>query len=124
MLQMGHTGQISALAFSPDGGKLASGSADGNFVVADASTGKPLYSRDFHQWVDAVAFSPDGQYMAVSIEQSEEEEQSTASIQIYRADIGQEFRTVPLPWSSAPQLVITADHLLISSGFEGGEDSG
>ena len=113
---------ITAVVFSPDGGRLASGSADGKFVVADASTGKAVYSRDFHQWVDAVAFSPDGQYLAVSVEQSEEEEQSRATIQIYRADTGEQFRTLPLSWSSAPQLVITADNRLISSGFENEDD--
>ena len=113
---------VTAVAFSPDGGRLATGSADGKFTVTDASTGKPVYSRDFHQWVDAVAFSPDGQYLAVSIQQSEEEEQSSASIQIYRADTGQEFRTVPLSWNSALQLVITPDNLLISSGLEGEDD--
>jgi WD40 repeat protein len=113
---------ITAVAFSPDGGRLASGSADGKFVVADANTGKAVYSRDFHQWVDAVAFSPDGQYLAVSIQQSEEEEQSSASIHVYRAESGEEFKVLPLTWSSAPLLAITVDDHLISSGFEGGED--
>lgn len=118
----GHQKMITAIAFSPDGHHLASGSADGSFVVSDAETGATLYSRDFRQWIDAVAFSPDGQYLAVSIQQSEEEEQSSASIQIFRAGNGEELRTVPLTWSSAPQLAVTADNRLISSGFEGEED--
>lgn len=113
---------ITAIAFSPDSRRLAFSTADGKFVVADANTGEDVYSRDFHQWVDALAFSPDGQYLAVSIQQSEEEEQSSASIHVYRAESGEEFKVLPLTWSSAPQLTITADNRLISSGFEGEDD--
>ncbi len=117
-----HQKMVTAVAFSPDGGKLASASADGKFVVADPNSGTILYSHDFHQWVDALAFSPDGEYLAVSVQQSEEEEQSSSSIKIYRAGNGEHFRTLTLTWSSAPQLVITADNRLISSGFEGEDD--
>ena len=50
-----------AVAFSPDGTKLAAGGADGAVRVYDVASGKREFLVEQHaDWVTAVAFSPDG----------------------------------------------------------------
>jgi WD40 repeat protein len=61
----GHVDQVWAVAFSPDGQTLASGSWDGTVRLWDATTGAWKQTLEGH--VDqlwAVAFSPDGQTLA------------------------------------------------------------
>jgi WD40 repeat protein/tetratricopeptide (TPR) repeat protein len=56
-----HQGQVVAVAYSPDGRTLLTGSADHTARLWDASTGKPIGEPLRHQGpVVAVAFSPDG----------------------------------------------------------------
>jgi serine/threonine-protein kinase len=63
----GHVGRVVALAFSPDGGLLASGSHDGNVHVWNPLTGKLHKQLQAHeQPVAAVAFAPDGQALATA----------------------------------------------------------
>ncbi|WP_448541461.1 WD40 repeat domain-containing protein, partial [Roseiflexus sp.] len=57
----GHTHWVSAVALSPDGRTIVSGSRDCTVKVWDNASGRLLRSLDSHtDWVRAVAFSPDG----------------------------------------------------------------
>ncbi len=62
----GHTNWVNAVAWSPDGTRLASASADGEVRLWDPSTGHPLSTLTGHQWVDTVTWSPDGTRLATA----------------------------------------------------------
>jgi WD40 repeat protein len=58
---IGHKGQVSSLAFSPDGKTLASGSSDKRVTFWDVASGRARHTYDWNiGWVRAVAFSHDG----------------------------------------------------------------
>ncbi|MBR3412067.1 MAG: WD40 repeat domain-containing protein [Bacteroidales bacterium] len=58
----GHTGGVNAVAFSPDGSRIVSGSSDGTLILWDAKSGKPIGEpiKGHTETVTSVAFSPDG----------------------------------------------------------------
>ncbi|MGH3928826.1 MAG: WD40 repeat domain-containing protein, partial [Pseudonocardiaceae bacterium] len=57
----GHTGGVWAVAWSPNGTRLLTGSADNTARVWDAATAEPLHQLTGHtNAVWAVAWSPDG----------------------------------------------------------------
>jgi dipeptidyl aminopeptidase/acylaminoacyl peptidase len=57
----GHTREVTSVAFSPDGARLASGSADNTVKLWDARTGQETLTLKGHtNGVTSVAFSPDG----------------------------------------------------------------
>lgn len=56
-----HTGGVTAVAFSPDGQKLALASKDGTVRLWDVTTGAVLQILEgYTSTIRAVAFSPDG----------------------------------------------------------------
>jgi WD40 repeat protein len=63
--QIGHSSPLEALAYSPNGRLVASGSNDNMVKLWDVATGREMRTFVGHsQPVKAVAFSPDGNYLA------------------------------------------------------------
>ncbi|MCZ2074044.1 MAG: WD40 repeat domain-containing protein, partial [Bryobacterales bacterium] len=60
----GHTGPVSAVAFSPDRTKIASASKDTTVNVWNLTSGQLLKSLVHPQAISTVAFSPDGERLA------------------------------------------------------------
>ncbi len=62
----GHTGPIVALAFTPDGGRIASTSRDGTVKVWDAATGRELLTiAETDRPAEHLRFSADGSRLIV-----------------------------------------------------------
>ncbi|KAG8961625.1 hypothetical protein FRC03_005135 [Tulasnella sp. 419] len=60
-----HSRELNAVAYSPDGLLLASGSNDGKVIIWDSRTGAQVHSLEYpSNVVTAVAFSPDGSVIA------------------------------------------------------------
>jgi WD40 repeat protein len=63
--RFGHEGRVYAVAFSPDGRTLATGSDDGAVQLWEVETGRKIRAlRGHSNWVSSVAFSPDGHTLA------------------------------------------------------------
>ena len=66
LVRLNHDGPVWAVAFSPDGTRMATGSGDGSTRVFDAATGAVLVRLDHDGPVLAVAFTPDGTQVATA----------------------------------------------------------
>jgi WD40 repeat protein len=65
MTLRGHSEYVSSVAFSQDGKRIASGSADRTIKIWDAEDGRQLMTLKGHSAkVVSVAFSPDGRKIA------------------------------------------------------------
>ena len=59
----GHSSEVTAVAWSPDGTQILTGSEDGAARVWDAVTGDNTLTLTHADWVSAVAWSPDGHHI-------------------------------------------------------------
>jgi WD40 repeat protein/serine/threonine protein kinase len=90
----GHTDRVNSVAYSPDGKRLASASADKTVKVWEAQTGKEIFTFKGHAGlIQSVVFSPDGKSLAsVSLDRT---------LKVWDAQTGKELLSVPhLGWGA------------------------
>ena len=103
------TGPLDAVAFSPDGSRLASGGRDNTIRLWNAETGELLQSTEGHvDWVTSVAFSPDGSRLASGSRDN--------TVRLFDAETGELLSVVGSHDGDVTAVAISPDGLLIASG--------
>ena len=105
----GHADFVISVAFSPDGTRLASSSADGTLKLWNVADGKIIRTLYGHAgWVVSVSFSPDGKLLASG--------GADKTIKLWNAADGSEIRTLYGHSGSVTGLSFSPDGSLLASG--------
>ena len=80
-----HSQPMYCMAFAPDGQRLATACSDKTVAVWDVATCACVYKLSPADFCNAVAYSPDGRYLAVGIGAS-----SSGQLRVYNAQTGKE----------------------------------
>ncbi len=117
----GQTGGITALAWSPDGTRIVSTNLvdereDGTVQIWDARTGQSLLQYTALKSLNAVAWSPNGRYIAVSGRLTSDAEE-TPVVQIFNAATGKQVVSLrfenayDVAWSPDSKYLATAGNV-------------
>jgi WD40 repeat protein len=110
VLQVGHAGGVSRVAFSPDGRWLAAGNwVDGTVKLWEIETGRELRAlRGHRSRVEAVVFSPDGRFLASA--------SSDKTVKLWDVSTGQQLRTFTGHKGWVTAVAFSPDGRLLASG--------
>jgi WD40 repeat protein len=107
-----HTGKVTSVCFNPDGGHLASGSADQTVKVSDAHTGQQLLVLQGHTAsVTSVCFTPDGTRLASGSEDQ--------TVRVWDARTGQHLLTLQGHTQPVTSMGFSPDGKRLASGTSG-----
>ena len=105
----GTVNSVLALAFSPDGTKLASGSKDKTVRLWDTYTNEELMTLQKHTgWTNALAFSPDGKMLASG--------STDKTIQLWDTETGAHLATLTKHRKGIAALAFSPDGRTLASG--------
>jgi WD40 repeat protein len=110
--------QVFALAFSPDGKTLATGTANGEVQLWNTATwapvGAPLTTTIPEAMVSAIAFSPDGKTLAVTLGGNQ--------VQLWNTATGQQDNTLTAsPSDRIGTVTFSPNGTVLASGSENGQ---
>jgi WD40 repeat protein len=115
-LKQQDTGEFYCVSFSPDGRHVAAGSYLGTVTIWDATTGRQTITRRNEDPVYGVAFSPDGERVAVAGGATDK----PANVEIWDTATGKTVLVLPGHASAVTGVAFTADGTrLASSSFDG-----
>jgi sugar lactone lactonase YvrE len=98
-----------AVAFSPDGRRLAAAGADGALRVYDTASGRRLLLVEQHaDWVTAVAFSPDGKSIATASRDKSARVFDAATGEMHSAYLGHAGPLFAVAWDAEGKRLFTA----------------
>ncbi len=103
-----HTDTVRALAFSPDGHTLATGSWDGAIKLWDIESGALLWTSWFTDNIECLTFAPDGRTLASGGDD--------ATVQLWDAHTGARRQTLSGPTGPVFALAWSPDGRLLASG--------
>jgi sugar lactone lactonase YvrE len=107
----GHTSWVFSVAWSPDGRRLATASADKTAKVWNAASGQELLTLKGHiSWVNSVAWSPDGRRLATA--------SGDHTVRVWDAASGQELLTLKGPTESVFSVAWSPDGRRLATAGE------
>ncbi len=107
----GHTSRVNAVAWSPDGKRVASVGDDKLVMISDSTNGKTLLTYTGHKArVNAVAWSPNGKFIASG--------SSDKTVQVWEATTGKLVRTYKGHRGAVNAVDWAKDSTLVASGSD------